>query len=108
MSDLNLWIVKSTHKNPEDFYVKVDDSDCYTAYWVVRASDEVAVSRLVEEGSSELEFGAIEVNQIYQYPSDFSVNDASIKQSVDEGVNKLGDGEDAQLGAWISENGGLW
>lgn len=108
MSHLSIWVAKAVHKDPSDFYVKVDSSDYYTAYWVVRASDKDAASSLVEDVSTELELGSVEVSQIYQYPNELDVSDEAVRRQIEEGLSKLEEGEDVQLSAWVSKNGGLW
>lgn len=108
MSNLAIWVARAVHKDPSDFYVKVDGSDYYTAYWAIRASDRDAASSLVGHVAAELELGSVEVSQIYQYPNELDFSDEAVRRQIEERVSKLDEREDAQLGAWVSKNGGLW
>lgn len=108
MTDMNLWVVTSTHQNPNDFYVKVDGSQYYTAYWVVRCTDERSIDALVLNVADELDLGNCAIKSRDFYPSGFHTDDPKIRHAVEENFSKLENGEDVQLGAWVSANGGLW
>jgi hypothetical protein len=42
---VSIWIIKTKHIKPNGFYVKVDNSDFYTAYWTANtSSDQQAIS----------------------------------------------------------------
>lgn len=98
------WIVESKHLDPNDFYVKVDGSDFYTAYWVANASNDQQAISLALEASEELDLGETEIQEAIEYSGQQISNTAE----VDAAIGKYTISEDIQLAAWISYQGGKW
>ena len=108
MSNFRLWVVESRQTSPNDFYVKVDGSEFYTAYWVVRSSSKQRAEELVLEASEELVLGDTEIIETQPYEQDALIKDETLMERIRLMSTKLSEQEDAQLGAWVSSDGGLW
>lgn len=108
MKGLAIWIIESDHKNPNDFYVRTDESEHYTALWVAYAHSIESANALLQEASAELELGEtsiIRTSPVADYQDD--IPDRA-KAKIQELAKKIKDTEDVQMAAWISSNGGLW
>ncbi len=108
MSELNIWVAESKQIDPNDFYVKVDGSDFYTAYWVVCSSSKEKAQKLVIDVSEELVLGETEIIGLQLYTSEALVKNEEITERIQQLVDKFQDQEDAQIAAWVSSSGGLW
>lgn len=108
MNDFSLWVVESAHTNPTDFYVRVDGSDIYIAYWIVCSSSEGRAQQLASQVSEELLLGNTETIAIYPYRPGDLVKDDNVTARMGKISTKFSAQEDIQLAAWITSEGGLW
>lgn len=109
MSLLKIWIVESKHIGPNGFYVKVDESEFYTAYWVAVTMSKESANALVLEASDDLDLGNIEIIDTHLYDPDVVCESEIVRSRIDSWAEKIQhDKEDVQMAAWVSVNGGLW
>jgi len=108
MDNNPLWVIETKHIDPNDFYVKVDGSPFYTAYWVARSADKKGVELLLINVISDLVLGKHEVISISHPDVNFVVGNSEINSRVNDGFGMLSGAEDIQLAAWITVKGGLW
>lgn len=108
MSLYKKWIIVSRHVNPNDFYVKVDGSDFYTAFWIASSKTKEAALSLVHETICELDLGEAEITEAGLYCADHLIKNTGVAEGIQDSIEKLEDREDVQLAAWVSSEGGLW
>jgi hypothetical protein len=108
MNAQKTWIVKSRHINPNDFYVKVDGSDFYTAFWKTSANSEQEACALALQASDELELGDAEIIEATVYAAQWVADTAEVNGRIDLMVDKYKESSETQLAAWVSSAGGLW
>lgn len=108
MPENAIWVIKSKHRDPNDFYVKVDGSEFYIATWVALAKNKDNALSMTETTLSELELGNAEIIEIYSRNAKDAKEDAEIYQKILDTFPILNGQEDVQLAAWKSSNGGLW
>ncbi|WP_041599065.1 hypothetical protein [Hahella chejuensis] len=108
MNSLRLWIVQSKQTNPSDFYVRVENSEFYSAYWIARSSSTQRAEALVLETAEELALGDTEIIKTQPYDPEALIKDAMVTAKIRSMSTKLRGQEDAQLAAWISSEGRLW
>ncbi|OZG71576.1 hypothetical protein BTA51_20045 [Hahella sp. CCB-MM4] len=108
MSERNLWVIESKHTDPNDFYVKVDGAEFYSAYWMVYSSSIQNAEELVLETSEDLGLGDVDIVDIQQYRDNAVVVDSEITERLRALSTKIEGPEEAQLGAWVSLRKGLW
>jgi hypothetical protein len=102
------WIVKSKHINPNDFFVKVDGSDFYTAFWKASANSEGEACVLALEASDELGLGDTEVIEAAVHAPNCVSDTAEVNARIDLMVDKYRESSETQLVAWVSSSGGIW
>ncbi len=103
-----IWIVKSKHINPNGFYVKVDNSDFYTAYWIANTSSDQRAISLVLETSEELDLGQVEIQEAVEYSGQQISNMPEVDAAIKAAKEKHKAFGDAQLAAWVTSLGGKW
>lgn len=108
MADLTMWIIESKHKNPSDFYVKVDGSDYYTGSWVANTISTQLAKKLVKEVCTELNLGNVEFISVTPFTNHTHSTSKELQEKINHLASQIKDHEDAQLAAWSSSNGGLW
>lgn len=108
MSATGIWIIKSKHLNPNDFYVKVDGSDFYTAYWVANASSGQQATSLALEACEELDLGQVEIQEASEYSDQQISNIPEVDAAIKAATEKYAASGEAQLAAWVSSQGGKW
>jgi hypothetical protein len=108
MTATGTWIIKSKHLNPNDFYVKVDGSDFYTAYWVANAASDQQATSLTLEASDELDLGQTEIQEAIVYTGQQLSSVPEIDSAIKAAVEKYAASSEAQLAAWVSSQGGKW
>ena len=108
MNSIVVWVVKSRHIKPNNFYVKVDGSDFYTAYWVANKSSEQQATSLVLETCDELILGQVEIEEVIEYSGQQISNIPEVDTVIKEAKEKHVIPNDTQLAAWISSQGGMW
>ena len=108
MNATGIWIIKSKHLNPNDFYVKVDGSDFYTAYWVANAASDQQATSLTLEASDELDLGQTEIQEATVYTGQQLSSVPEIETAIKAAVEKYATSNEAQLAAWVSSQGGKW
>lgn len=108
MSATDIWIVKSRHTNPNNFYVKVDGSEFYIAYWRAIAQNEQQAHLLVLEASEELVLGNTEIIEATDYQEHLIEDTTEVQDAINSAVEKFKESNETQLAAWITANGGLW
>lgn len=108
MKDLTIWIIESKHRNPNDFYVKVDGSNYYTGFWVANSESTDSANDLMMEACNELDLGDVEIVRMTTASELSKTTPKEIKEKINHLISQLKDKEDVQLAAWISSNGGLW
>jgi len=102
------WVAVTQQINPNDFYVRVDDSDFYIAYWVVLSTSQDSAHDLVMTVAEELLLGETSILDVSQYQPGDNIHSEAVTQRVQDLIAKLANQEGAQIAAWISEHGGLW
>lgn len=108
MNATGIWIIKSKHLNPNDFYVKVDGSDFYTAFWVVNAPSDQQATSMTLEACEELDLGQFEIQEAIEF-SDQHISDIpEVDTAIKTAIEKYSGSNDAQLAAWVSSQGGKW
>lgn len=107
MTNLQIWIIESTHMNPEDFFVELDGSPSYKAYWVAQTHSAQEAEKLTRDIAGELELGEIKIVQTILYEENLIIESEDITARITDIVSNFQHYEDAQLAAWISSNGGL-
>lgn len=108
MSAPKIWIVTSRHINPNDFYVKVDGSEFYTAYWVANTNSASTAEASVIEATEELDLGQVEIQHTADYLGQSFSDIAEVNIAIEAAVEKYKDSNETQLAAWISSQGGKW
>ncbi len=108
MSAKGTWIIKSKHINPNDFYVKVDGSEFYTAYWVVKAANDEQARSLALEACEELDLGVVDIEDVIGYAGQKISGAQDVDSAIETAVVKFAESNEAQLAAWISSQGGKW
>lgn len=108
MSATGRWIIKSQHLNPNNFYVKVDGSDFYTAYWVANTSSSQQAISLTLETSDELDLGQTEIQETIEYSGQQISNIPEVDAAIHAATEKHTISGDVQLAAWVSSQGGKW
>ncbi len=108
MTNLTIWIIESKHKNPNNFYVKVDGSDYYTGFWVAKTESIASAKELMLEACDELDLGDIEIIRTTTAIELSNTIPKEIEDKIDHLSKQITDQKDVQLAAWISSNGGLW
>lgn len=108
MTDLKIWIIESKHKNPNDFYVKVDGSDNYTGFWVANTESIASANELMMEACNDLDLGTAEIIHTSTVTELSDAVQNEVKEKINSLASQLKGKEDVQLAAWISSNGGLW
>lgn len=108
MNSTVVWIIKSKHINPDSFYVRVDGSDFYTAYWIANTSCEQQATSLVLETCDELVLGQVEIEEVIEYSCQQISNIPEVDTAIKEAKEKHVIPNDTQLAAWISSQGGMW
>ncbi|HEY8939153.1 MAG TPA: hypothetical protein VIM59_03145 [Cellvibrio sp.] len=103
-----IWIVKSKHINPNGFYLKVDNSDCYTAYWIANTSSDQQAISLVLETSEELDLGQVEIQEAIEYSGQQISNVPEVDTAIKAAKEKFTAYGDVQLAAWVTSLGGKW
>lgn len=106
MDNNPLWVIETKQMNPSDFYIRVDGSKYYTAFWVARAADQEHVKLLLERVVLELDLGDTEIVGISLY-SNLQIERADILADLNEFVNDFGLGEKINLAVWVSSNGDI-
>lgn len=102
------WIIKSKHLNPNDFYVKVDGSDFYTAYWIANATNNEHATSLALEASDELDLGDVEIQEATEYSGQQISNIPEVNAAIETAKEKYAASNEAQLAVWVSSQGGKW
>lgn len=108
MENLTIWIIESRHKNPNDFYVKVDGSDYYKGFWVANAKSIPLANELMMEACAELDLGTVEIVATTTAARMSDATPKEAREKIKHLVDQIKAKEDVQLAAWISSNGGLW
>lgn len=108
MRAIGTWIIKSRHTNPNDFYVRVDGSDFYTAYWVAKAADNEQAKSLALEACEELDLGEVDIQEVTGYSGQKVSGTQEIDSAIEAAVEKFSAAGEAQLAAWVSSQGGKW
>ena len=108
MSKKSIWIIKTKHIKPNNFYVKVDGSDFYTAYWIANTSNEQQAISLVLETCTELDLGQVEIQDIIKYSGQQISNVSEVDTAIKVAKEKHAASGEAQLAAWITSLGGKW
>lgn len=108
MNKLKQWLVISKQTQPSDFYVKTDDSDYYTAYWVAFAYRKEKAKKLVLETVKDLSLGKTELIELQPYTEDMKIHSREIMQRIRSHTKKQTKQEDVLLAAWVSSKGKLW
>lgn len=108
MSAPKIWIVTSRHINPNDFYVKVDGSEFYTAYWVANVDSASKAEASVVEATEELDLGQVEIKGSADYSGQSFSDIEAVNTAIKEAVERYKDFSEAQLAAWVSSQGGKW
>ncbi|AQT61079.1 hypothetical protein [Cellvibrio sp. PSBB023] len=108
MSATGRWIIKSKHLNPNNFYVKVDGSDFYTAYWVANTSNSQQAISLTLETSDELDLGQTEIQETIEYSGQQISNTPEVDAAIHAAIAKHTISGDVQLAVWVSSQGGKW
>ena len=108
MNATGTWIIKSKHFNPNDFYVKVDGSDFYTAYWIANASSDQQATSLTLEACEELDLGQVEIQEAIEYSGQQISNMPEVDAAIKTAKEKYASPNEAQLAAWVSSQGGKW
>lgn len=108
MTNFSIWIIESKHKNPNNFYVKVDGSPSYTGFWVANTKSVTAANELVMEACSELDLGEVDIVSTIQSTELSGVVPKEVKEKIDRLIDQAKNHEDVHLAAWVSSNGGLW
>lgn len=103
-----IWIIKSRHINPNDFYVKVDGSDFYSAYWVANTQSDEQARSMALETSEELVLGQVEILEAIAYTGQSISNKPEVNAAIKAAVEKYTAPNEIQLAAWISSQGRLW
>lgn len=108
MNAIRTWIIKSKHLNPNGFYVKVDASDFYIAYWVANTSNSQQAISLTLETSDELDLGQTEIQETIEYSGQQISNTPEVDAAIHAAMEKHTISGDVQLAAWVSSQGGKW
>lgn len=108
MRNLDTWIVISKHIDPYSLHVKVDDSDFYTAYWVVLSQSKHEAKNLIIRESEGLALGEIAIESLKLYDVNVEYYDKEVSERIRTNIQKLTENEDYELAAWITANAGLW
>lgn len=108
MNAQKTWIVKSRHTNPNDFYVKVDGSDFYTAFWKTSANSDQEACALALEASDELDLGHTEIIEARVYAAQWVADTAEVNVRINLMVGRYKESSKTQLAAWVSSAGRLW
>lgn len=103
-----VWIIKSKHIDPNGFYVKLDDSDFYIAYWIANTSSDQRAISLVLETSEELDLGQIEIQEAIEYSGQQISNMPEVDAAIKAAKEKFTASGDVQLAAWVTSLGGKW
>lgn len=107
MKTSKIWIIESAHINPHDFYIDLDGSPSYKAYWVAQTKSEQEAEQLTQATAAELELGDINIIQTTLYSENTQVELPDVLTRIKDIVSHFEDYEDVQLAAWISSEGGL-
>lgn len=107
MTSLQIWIIESSHTNPDDFFVELDGSPSYKAYWVAQTDSVQEAERLTRDIAGELELGEVKIVQTILYVENTIIESAEVTARIEDIVNNFQHYEDAQMAAWISSEGGL-
>lgn len=108
MSAKRTWIIKSKHINPNDFYVKVDGSESYTAYWITKAANDEQARSLALEACEELDLGEVDIEDVIEYSGKKISGAPDVDSAIEAAVVKFAESNEAQLAAWVSSQGGKW
>lgn len=108
MTALQLWVVTSKHTNPNDFYVKVDGSEFYTAYWVANTQSATDAEASVMEAADELDLGEVEIVGIACFTGQAFSEVSGVDGAIHAAAEKHKNSREAQLAAWVSSQGGKW
>ncbi len=108
MENNPLWVIETKHIDPNDFYVKVDGSPFYTAFWVARAADPDIAQALLNETAEELVLGETTVISTIPFNSENMSIASEVMEKINARIVKLGKSDDIRLAAWITSTGGLW
>jgi NurA-like 5'-3' nuclease len=108
MNVTGTWIIKSRHINPNAFYVRVDGSDFYTAYWVANTQHDEQARSMALEASEELVLGQVEILEGIIYSGQLISNEPEVDAAINAAVGKYTTLNEVHLAAWISSQGGLW
>lgn len=108
MSKRETWIIKSKHIKPNDFYVKVDGSDFYTAYWVAKAANKEQARSLALEACEELDLGEVNIQEVIEFSGQRIFGVLEIDLVIAAAIEKFSASREAQLAAWVSSQGRRW
>lgn len=101
-----LWVIETKQIAPSNFYVKVDGSDYYSAFWVARAADRDQMLEMLNEAISDLDLGETEIISTTQL-KEFTSTNVEILNDINEYLDGFGDGDKVRLAVWVSSNGGI-
>ena len=107
MENLQIWIIESTHVNPDNFFVELDGSPSYKAYWVAQTHSAQEAEKLTRDIADELELGEVKIVQTILYAENTIIDSAEVTTRIKDIVSNFQHYEDAQMAAWISSEGGL-
>lgn len=108
MSENVIWIIKSKQTNPNDFYVRVDGSEFYIAFWVASSQSKEEALSMTKVAIAELDLGETESIEAYPYNNQFSSENNEISVKIEKLIESLNNQFDVQLAAWVPEKGGVW
>jgi hypothetical protein len=107
MTDLQIWIIESAHVNPDNFFVELDGSPSYKAYWVAQTHSAQEAEKLTRDIAGELELGEVKIVQTVLYAANSIIESEDVTARIEDIVSNFQHYEDAQMAAWISSEGGL-
>lgn len=103
-----VWIIKSKHIDPNGFYVNLDDSDFYIAYWIANTSSDQQATLLTLEACVELDLGQVEIQEVIEYSGQQISSMPEVDAAIKAAKEKYKAFDDVQLVAWVTSLGGKW
>lgn len=107
MSKAIQWVVQTKHVNPDDFYVKTDGSEEYSAYWIANAPSAEEAQAITLETAADLELGQSKWVASTAFAEDIETGSQAIKSQLLETAAQFKEAMAARLAAWVSQNGAV-
>lgn len=107
MSKAIQWVVQTKHTNPDDFYVKTDGSEEYSAYWIANAPSAEEAQTIALETAADLELGQSTWVASTLFAEDLHIGNYAIKTQLIATAAQCDEAMAARLAAWVSQNGAV-